>query len=178
MNQRIYIFALLLWLWGGWSHHAHATHSVGAELTYQYVSPNVYRVQLVLYRDCSGLSMATTYQVAFQPSCGAVNPFNLTVSQVGQPTNLLGACGATTTCSGGTAPGFQRYVYQGTVTVPTTCSIWNLTFTDCCRLFCHQQQCPCGGYARYYGGYDERFNHLWLSQSDLFDVYSSERCRY
>jgi gliding motility-associated-like protein len=96
---------------------------MGAEITYTHVSGNDYEVTLVVYRDCSGISLSTTSQtVTFQSaSCGqnftSALPYvsTIDVSQV---------CGtALTTCNGGTNPGTQQYVYRGIVTM-TPCTDW------------------------------------------------------
>jgi hypothetical protein len=41
--------------------------------------------------------------------------------------------GALSTCNGGSLPGVQAYVYQGTVTLQPNCGVYSFTYEECCR---------------------------------------------
>jgi hypothetical protein len=111
---------------------AHATHALGADLSYTSLGNNAYRFTLVFYRDCSGIAAPTTF-VASVNGCGnAAQSF--TLSQVGLATEITPVCATqTSSCSGGTVFGVQRYVYQGVFTFASQCANWKVSTQECCR---------------------------------------------
>lgn len=115
------------------SFNANATHMSGTDLTYTHVSGNTYKFTLKFYRDCSGSQAPQTANILMNaPSCGISQTFTLTrIAGTGQ--EISTACAtAATTCQGGSEPGFQEYVFEGTTTL-AQCSDWTFTYKFCCR---------------------------------------------
>ena len=102
-----------------------ATHIAGANLTYQHISGNTYKVSLSLYRDCSGSQMQPSYNVQIASATCAQN-LSVNVTQeagTGQEITLPCASGGTTCASpNNTSSGFQKYTqsaqFIGSSTVP------------------------------------------------------------
>lgn len=115
---------------------AQATHIAGANLTYQHISGNTYKVSLSLYRDCSGSQMQPSYNVQIASATCAQN-LSVNVTQeagTGQEITLPCASGGTTCASpNNTSSGFQKYTYSGTVLLPMNCADWVFSFSLCCR---------------------------------------------
>ncbi len=106
---------------------AHASHAMGADLTYNCVGPNTYRVRLSFFRDCSGITPSSSFFCTVNSASCAQN-LSVTLNQlVGFPIEVSPICPAQlplTTCSGGTLPGVQQYVYEGTIVLPLACTDW------------------------------------------------------
>ncbi|MCE3279084.1 MAG: gliding motility-related protein [Bacteroidetes bacterium] len=111
-----------------------ASHVSGGEVTYSHISGNQYKVQLVLYWDCASFDPGTTAAMVANNSCGlaSVNIIaNLdTAYEVSQicPTSIN-----STTCNGGSLPGFKKNVYSALVSLPGACNNWSFEHTSCCR---------------------------------------------
>lgn len=107
-----------------------ASHIMGGELTYHWISGNNYELKLTLYRDCYGIPAPTVADVNIYSSCGA----NMTVTLFPvSSTNITPACDTTMTCINANLPGVEKYVYTGLVTLPGTCSDYTFYWTSCCR---------------------------------------------
>lgn len=115
----------------GLNSYSYASHVMGSELTYTCVAPNQYEITLRVFRDCNGISMPTSFSVAYS-GCG--NSGSVSVSLQGS-SDITPVCSSqTSSCSGGSSPvGVEEYLYKGTVTVPPNCA--NITFSTstCCR---------------------------------------------
>lgn len=110
-----------------------ASHIVGGEVWYQWVSGNTYQVGLNLYRDCGGLPAATTANISYS-GCGAGG--NIVVTQTGIPVTVTALCSASasqTSCNGGSLYSIQRITYVGTITLPFPCTFWVFAYDECCR---------------------------------------------
>jgi gliding motility-associated-like protein len=111
-----------------------ASHAMGADLTYECLGGNTYKVRLSFYRDCIGiLAPANVYVNIRSASCGQ----NLGVTcqpipGTGQEVTYLCPT-ATSTCNGGTFTGIQEWVYEGIVTLPMQCADWEFSYSLCCR---------------------------------------------
>ena len=107
---------------------------MGGELTYTYVSPGVYNLNLSLYRDCTGIPAPVNVLIsASSVSCGSSGTNATLLPTASSPTSVLTNCSAVTnTCNGGTYTGVERWDYQGLITLPS-CNDWVLTYSDCCR---------------------------------------------
>lgn len=109
-----------------------ASHLMGGEFNYKCIGGNDYVITLSLYRDCSGITIANTQFVTFQaPSCGST--FNATLPAVFSSEITQSCPGQVTSCNGGTYPGMEVWVYQDTVTFPTNCANWTMSWSSCCR---------------------------------------------
>ncbi|MGE0562501.1 MAG: PKD domain-containing protein [Flavobacteriales bacterium] len=123
-------FLLIVVLLVAFASNSFATHVMGADITYTWVSGNDYQVTLTLYRDCSGSTISETSQdIDLSSSCGN---FSATLDWV-STSNVSQVCAtATTTCNGGTLPGTEQYIFTGIVTLPS-CNDWVMSWSLCCR---------------------------------------------
>ncbi|MBK9318951.1 MAG: SprB repeat-containing protein [Bacteroidetes bacterium] len=106
----------------------------GADLTYECLGGNTYKVRFSFYRDCIGiLAPANIYVNIRSVSCGQTlgvtcNP----IPGTGQEVTYLCPT-AQSTCNGGTFTGIQEWVYEGVVTLPMQCNDWQFSYSLCCR---------------------------------------------
>lgn len=122
-----------------------ASHAAGGELIYSVVNAatNTYKFTFKFYRDCSGATEPTTFQLCgspFNAACAA--PFTATLTKTvgllpnGQPNGSpvsTGCPGFPTNCNGGSIPGYREWWYEGTVTLPAQCNYWRFYVQLCCR---------------------------------------------
>ncbi|MBL4577600.1 MAG: PKD domain-containing protein, partial [Flavobacteriales bacterium] len=111
-----------------------ASHSVGADLTYTCLGGNQYLISLAFYRDCSGISAPSSANINItSSSCGQT--LNETLSPIpGTGQEVTPICSSMqTTCSGGTFPGIQEWIFEGVVTLPAQCTDWIFSYSTCCR---------------------------------------------
>lgn len=108
-----------------------ASHVAGCDLSYTCIGGNTYQITLTFYRDCSGVSADASSTIYFNSSCGSTS---VTLNQIsGSGAEITSVCpGQTTSCSGGSMYGLQRYVYQGNITL-SPCADWTMYYTMCCR---------------------------------------------
>ncbi len=107
---------------------------MGADLTYECLGGNTYRVTLSFYRDCIGIpAPANPLVYVRSASCG--QNLNVTVSpRPGTGQEVTPSCSSSvTTCSGGTFTGIQEWVYDGIITLPMNCTDWVFSYSLCCR---------------------------------------------
>lgn len=110
---------------------AQATHMSGGEIYWECLGNNNYRIRLLVYRDCAGISVDPNYTLDITSPCGNRT---LTVSTNGG-TELSQLCDLelpNSTCNGGTLPGIQQYIYTGTVNLPP-CNAWRISWTNIYR---------------------------------------------
>jgi len=111
-----------------------ASHAMGADLTYECMGGNAYKIRVSFYRDCIGINAPTSVYVNIKSAiCGQ----NLGVScspipGTGQQVTYLCPT-AQSTCNGGTFTGIQEWIYEGIVTLPMQCTDWSFSYTLCCR---------------------------------------------
>jgi len=114
---------------------AEASHVMGADLSYVCNGGNSYTFTLSFYRDCAGISAPTSATLTLNSAaCGANTTVSL--SLVGSGTEVSPLCPAqalNSTCNGGTLPGVEQYILQGTVTLPQACPDWTASYSTCCR---------------------------------------------
>lgn len=134
------IFSVILFLLVFSSNRVEASHALGAEITYECLGGNEYRIRLVFYRDCGGISAPTAPSISITSSCG-----NQTLGMTLLPPDppfppfdqylvdyeLPVYCQASN-CGSGSSPGIQEYVYEATVTLPP-CADWTFSYDLCCR---------------------------------------------
>ena len=113
---------------------AQATHSMGADLTYECVGGNSYRIRVSFYRDCIGIN-APTNVVANINSASCGYSFTQTLTPLpGTGQEITPLCpSAVSTCNGGVFTGIQEWVYEGIVTLPAQCTDWTFSYNLCCR---------------------------------------------
>lgn len=125
MLRKLPATLLLILLFGT---QVRATHISGGEIYYHCLGGDQYRITLVVYRDCAGINLKSSYQLDVQSPCGNTT---LTVSTPGG-TEISQLCSLqlpNSTCNGGTLPGIQQYIYTGTVTLPP-CNSWTISWTE------------------------------------------------
>ena len=111
-----------------------ATHSMGADMTYQCLGNNRYKVRLSFYRDCIGIpAPSLVYIDISSASCNI--QMSATLSPVaGTGQDITPLCPSdVSTCHGGAFTGIQEWVYEGVVQLPAQCTDWILTYELCCR---------------------------------------------
>lgn len=115
-----------------------ASHNVGADISYRCLGNNQYEITLNYYRDCNGIGAPTTvnFSVASPSNCGTALNNVLATQTANSGREVSQLCPAQlpqSTCSGGTLPGVQVYTYVATVTLPSQCADWTVSYSDCCR---------------------------------------------
>jgi hypothetical protein len=107
-----------------------ASHGIGGDITYNCLGNGQYEIKLTLLRDCSGIFMPTTPNVLISNSCGYGSPTSVTLSLTNQPVSFSNIClSGPNTCNGGFNFGGERYIYEGTITLPDTCDEWKFSYT-------------------------------------------------
>jgi hypothetical protein len=115
--------------------NAKATHLVGGEITYEWLSGNQYKLRLTLYRDCAGINAPINVTIPYiSASCNQSGFTVLTLT--GFPSIVTPLCPTAlsqSTCNGGTLYSVKQYIYEGTVTLPASCNDWVFSYSECCR---------------------------------------------
>lgn len=116
---------------------SHASHVMGADLSYKWLSGLRYEITLTVYRDCaSPLPLSPIQNVYFYSiSCNAQQD-SIAMNLVGpiSGTDISPICQtARSRCRGGTAPGIEKYVFKGTTELSQTCTDWLFYFRECNR---------------------------------------------
>ncbi|MFN8181302.1 MAG: PKD domain-containing protein [Bacteroidia bacterium] len=111
-----------------------ASHAMGADLTYECLGGNQYRLRFSFYRDCAGIPAPASILTEYYSTCFP-GPFNVTLNPVSPiPNQISPVCPtATSTCNGGTFTGIEEWIYEATVTLPGPCADWIFTHSECCR---------------------------------------------
>ena len=127
----VFIFLLSI----GSTNYVKASHIAGGEITYEWISGNIYKVKLAYYRDCSGIQAPSLTLNYKSISCG-LGPFNIAMTPVGTPVQVTPICAASqiySTCNGGTLYAVDRNEYEAIVTLPGNCNDWEFYYNECCR---------------------------------------------
>jgi len=122
--------------------NAFASHVVGGELTYKYISSSgtnhTYQLQFIVYGDCSGAA----YSSFASTTAAGINIYNNGVQQgatidlprINSESDILisPVCATqltSTTCSpGGTIVGVKKYTFRGNVVIAGTSANWRFAF--------------------------------------------------
>jgi Secretion system C-terminal sorting domain len=127
-----YFLALILLL-AGINSQVEASHAMGADLTYNCLGGNQYRIRLSFYRDCAGITPSATFTCTIGSVTCAQN-LSLTLNLLaGWPIEVSPLCPAqmaNSTCNGGALPGVTQYIYEGTITLPMACADWLFSITE------------------------------------------------
>lgn len=118
-------------------HKAEATHAMGADLRYECLGGEDYRVTLTIYRDCVGSALNDKQNIVFQSDSCGIAPYILKADRV-QIVELSPLCPAqqpSSTCNGGILPGVEEHTYELTTTLPQQCPDWNISWQLCCRNY-------------------------------------------
>lgn len=114
---------------------AKASHVVGGEISYTWISGNTYELKLTYYRDCQGISAPTTVTLEAISSCYPAPGITITATaSATSPQQISPVCaGVQSNCNGGQFNGIEKWEYNGTVTLPGVCNDWVFSYTECCR---------------------------------------------
>ncbi|MBK7968083.1 MAG: PKD domain-containing protein [Bacteroidetes bacterium] len=113
---------------------ARASHAMGADLTYECLGGNTYRIRVSFYRDCIGIPAPNNVFVNIRSvTCG--QNLGITCDPIpGTGQEVTPLCpSAISSCNGGIFTGIQEWVYEGVVTLPMQCTDWVFSYNLCCR---------------------------------------------
>lgn len=113
--------------------NAQASHAVGADIFYECISNNQYRIFLNFYRDCAGITAPATAFITIRSSCGGNSSVTLTKQSFREIPSLCSQQQNQSRCRGGSLPGVEEHVYSAVVTLPFQCADWTFSYDLCCR---------------------------------------------
>jgi gliding motility-associated-like protein len=134
LKHRVFFWISFIVMFIQSQNEAFASHAQSADITYQCLGGNQYRISLSFYRDCAGVAAPTSVTINISSaSCG--QNLVLTLNQItGTGIEVSPICTSMSTqCTGGSYPGVQEYKYAGLITLPMQCSDWTFSFSLCCR---------------------------------------------
>ena len=120
---------------------SYASHIVGANLTYTYVSGYTYKMVMSIYADCGPASLAafetlpiSTPQVCIFNGSTLFSTVSLTIDTPicgvevtpGLPAGVSSQCTSTSS----TMPGVKKFVYSGNVTLSGPSAVWRFVYTS------------------------------------------------
>ncbi len=136
-----YVFALAIGFFLFLSPMAHASHIVGADLFYTYVSGNTYKITFVAYGDC-GPASATSFSllrtatplICIYNGSTYITSINLSVDSPSNGREITPVCPSDTnrtqcTNTSYTIPGIKKFSYSATYTLSGTSHNWKFSFT-------------------------------------------------
>lgn len=109
------LLGLLLLL--GMTNSSKASHMMGGQITLEHISGMDYHLVYTAYRDMTGIPISTVATINFVDSVSGTN-FQLSIPYDSLVVVLV--------------PGVEEYVYQTTVTFPST-GQWYISYEECCR---------------------------------------------
>ncbi len=113
---------------------ADASHAMGADITYECLGGDTYKIRVSFYRDCIGINAPNSVYVNIvSQSCGQNLALNcLPIPGTGQEVTPL-CPSAVSSCDGGIFTGIQEWIYEGIITLPMQCPDWTFSYSLCCR---------------------------------------------
>ncbi|MEL7194079.1 MAG: gliding motility-associated C-terminal domain-containing protein [Bacteroidota bacterium] len=110
---------------------------MGADLTYECLGGETYKIRLTLYRNCEGSALSDKLQIAFSSdSCGIPLVFD-SVARVNiiDVSPLCPASQPLSNCinPSNPFPGVEEHSYELDYTLPTQCPDWKVAWSICCR---------------------------------------------
>lgn len=128
------VFSVLLLSCLFYSEQAQATHAVGVDLDYSCQGGNQYKFRLNLYRDCEGISAPSSAVISISSaSCGISTSITLSRTSFSEVSPVCASQLGNSACNGGSLPGIERHIYEGTYTFPQQCTDWRISYSLCCR---------------------------------------------
>jgi hypothetical protein len=119
---------------------AKASHIAAADIYYQHIGGDTFKIVLTLYRDCGGITMGTSEIIDIvSATCGVTTTRTANLVSTTEISQLCAGSLAQSSCNGGTLPGLERYIYEATYVLPQSCTDWTFSWTTCCRngLICN-----------------------------------------
>ncbi len=108
-----------------------ASHYMGGQITYRWVSGNNYIVKLTIYRDCAGIPLSTTTGITIS---SGTNSLNVSLPRVSSRDVTLLCSNQTSLCNGsGGAFGVEEHIYEDVISFPQISGVYTISFSGCCR---------------------------------------------
>ncbi|MBK6540585.1 MAG: gliding motility-associated C-terminal domain-containing protein [Flavobacteriales bacterium] len=108
---------------------SHASHLSGGEISYTCLGGNNYQFTVTLFRDCSGINIASTPSLNVTSPCGNMTlaTTQTTTDEVSQlcPQDL-----GSSTCNGGNLPGTTRFVFTTAAVNLANCDVWTASWNS------------------------------------------------
>ena len=135
MGKKLYTICFVwLLLFLGNLQSIYATHMMGADIFYTWISGTTYNVTVYFYRDCAGNQAPQTITIEVSSaSCNYNNTYNANRTLVGEVSAVCPSQLNNTTCNNGSLTGVQKYSYTRQITLPYNCSDWVFSWRGCCR---------------------------------------------
>jgi gliding motility-associated-like protein len=112
----------------------HATHSMGADISYECLGNNDYRLRLTFYRDCAGIDAPLGVQVLIHSTICNIDTFAFLLPDSGTGNDIVPVCPSViTTCHNGNFTGIEEWVYSRIFHFPANCTDWTISYELCCR---------------------------------------------
>lgn len=111
----------------------YATHAMGAEITYECISGNIYDITLSFYRDCAGVTPQNSYTLTLYSNSCSYTSTLIVSKEAGFPIDVSPLCPAQlpfSECNGGNLPGVEKWQYSGRLTLPFACRDWTFGFKE------------------------------------------------
>ncbi len=113
---------------------AKSSHMAGAELSYQFIAADFYKVTYTLYADCSGSMPPASVNLMIRSVTCSVNTIYTLSFVPGSEIEISSNCSSSpSTCNGGSATGYKQLKYTGTIELTEKCNDLVFSVTDCCR---------------------------------------------
>ena len=112
--------------------NAKGSHVSSADITYECLGSNMYKINVKMYRDCAGQPSGPFQQFTISSaSCGVPKTYYfLSLVSSSEVSQVCSTQLSNTTCGSGTVPGIEVYEYTTTVTLPFYCSDWEFEFLE------------------------------------------------
>lgn len=129
-SSLLLIFTLVFVLFS--ATNVQANRAAAGEIAYKWVSDSTYLLTYTFYKDCAGATAEpSTINVCYFNTCN-IDRGNVTLNKKtplgsnGLPVQDVCTGTSSTTCSSpaGTLRGYRKWVYEGTVTLPSKCGSW------------------------------------------------------
>ena len=104
---------------------AWCSHMAGGNFEYECLGSNQYLIRFIFYRDCDGIHPENSYPLWLESESCDISCYQVgTIENVSHEYVDYG-CG--NTCIASSKPGFQRYVFEETITLPSECPDWKVS---------------------------------------------------
>ena len=111
--------------------NARASHSIGGEITYEWITSSMYKIKLTLTVDCNSTPPSAATITVASASCSTTQIKTLPLVSTRDVSQLCDT--SSNYCNGGSFPGVTEWVFEGIVTSLSPCSDWVLSYDICCR---------------------------------------------
>ena len=111
-----------------------ATHAMGTDITYRWLTGDTYEFTLTFYRDCAGTTAPGSINLGVNSLSGCGQTGSVTLLMNGGATEVSPICPSqSSNCAGGSFPGVEQYIYTGIYTFVSKCPDWSISWNHCCR---------------------------------------------